>query len=71
MFLVPGAIPAVRPARLALGQRERGREGRRGRVVGGDRQRQRQGPVALLEADELHLRAGRDLALHPAAGKID
>ena len=64
MFLIPGAIPAVRPARLALGQRG-GREGRHGRVVG---DRQWQGPVALLEADELHLRAGRDIALHPAAG---
>ena len=65
MFLIPGAIPALRPARLALGQRG-GREGRHGRVVG---DRQRQGSVTLLEADELHLRAGRNLALHPAAGE--
>ena len=66
MGLIPGAIPAVRPARFALGQRERGREGRHGRVVGDG---QRQGSVTLLEADELHLRAGRNLALHPAAGE--
>ena len=67
MFLISGAIPAVRPAGLALRQRG-GREGRHGRVSG---DRQREGPVALLEADELHLRAGRDLALHPAAGEIN